>query len=83
LILSRLAKELKAAHWSVLNFELLVIVIGVHAASWLESWGEDWEDSRREAAYLVQLHDELAAADVSATTTGEAAGGPWPSPERC
>ena len=68
--ISRLVNPLKSAKWGALGLELVVVVVGLYLAFQVDRWTENWKASRKEAVYLAQLHEELAAVDARTTETG-------------
>jgi len=49
---------------------LVVVVVGLYLAFQVDRWTENWKASRKEAVYLAQLHEELAAVDASTIEAG-------------
>jgi len=68
--ISRLVNPLRSANWDTLGLELVVVVVGLYLAFQVDRWTDNWKASRKEAVYLAQLHEELAAVDASTAEAG-------------
>lgn len=62
MVIERIIEQIKAANWSVVVIELLVVFVGVYGAFQLERWGEDRREARYERTLLEQLHGEIVLA---------------------
>jgi hypothetical protein len=56
-----LTARFKTIHWGVLSVELVVVVVGILGALWVDSWRQEREDRTLETRYLVRLHHDLVA----------------------
>lgn len=62
MVIERIIEQIKAANWTVVVIELLVVFVGVYGAFQLERWGEEWREARYERTLLEQLHGEIVLA---------------------
>ena len=97
MLLRRVAKHLDDQNWLAVGLDLLVVMIGVVLGFQITQWNESRQQSVREDAALVRLHEEVFAvvsyletrvnsfeeliADQD-TAIGSLANGSWPQVDR-
>jgi hypothetical protein len=65
--LQRIIEHLKAQHWTAVALDLLITVVGVFIGIQAANWNGDRQDRQRSREVLVDLRDEFAGFDETAS----------------
>jgi hypothetical protein len=58
-IIGRIAQAFQDRNWGLVSLELLLIIVGILAALWIDDWVEERKDRRSEMVYLGLLVRDL------------------------
>jgi hypothetical protein len=58
-IIGRIAQAFQDRNWGLVSLELLLIIVGILAALWIDDWVEERKDRRTEMVYLGLLVRDL------------------------
>ncbi len=67
-------------NWGYVLGEILVVVVGITIAFYVDAWWERRQEQARETEYLVGLQQDFEA---NRRLLGAAIGTAWPPPRRC
>lgn len=61
MILRRIIEHVKKQEWTAIAIDFFIVVAGVFVGLQVSNWNEAAADRRREAAYLLRIHDDIVS----------------------
>jgi len=64
MIFRRLADAVRQENWFSVILEILIVVVGIFIGLQVDDWNEARKDRRDEAAFLLELHEDIMRAEI-------------------